>query len=90
MSVSTHLHGGSSATILYVVEDGVVEEHGVLRHDADEVAHALLRELLDVTAVDEHGALHGVVEAEQQTRDCGLAGTWHSWIHTGTYIYIYI
>jgi ATP-binding cassette, subfamily B, heavy metal transporter len=62
------------AAIADVVADGVVEQHGVLRHDADGGAQARLRHGPDVLAVDQHAAAGDVVEAEQDARDGGFAG----------------
>ncbi len=56
-----------------VVGDGVVEQHGVLRHDADRLAQAVLRELAQVLAVDGDRAAGDVVEAVQQPRQRALA-----------------
>src|SRR5258706_7495878 len=56
-----------------VVEDGVVEEDGVLRDDADRLAQARLRDIAQVLAVDADGARIDVVEAEQEARDRRLA-----------------
>ena len=57
-----------------VVVDRVVEQHRVLRHDADRAAQAVLRDLADVLAVDRDRAGVDVVEAEQQPRQRRLAG----------------
>ncbi|MCY1518954.1 hypothetical protein D9M68_536900 [compost metagenome] len=61
------------APVADVVADGVVEQHGVLRHDADRRPQAGLRHVADVLAVDQNRAAVGVVEAEQQARDGGFA-----------------
>mmetsp|Transcript_16529 Transcript_16529/g.64517 ORF Transcript_16529/g.64517 Transcript_16529/m.64517 type:complete len:491 (-) Transcript_16529:421-1893(-) len=56
-----------------VVGDRVVEQHRVLRHDADGPAQAGLRHLADVLTVDADGARVDVVEAVEQPRQRALA-----------------
>lgn len=56
-----------------VVCNGVVEQHGVLRHDADRLAHADLRDLFDVLARDQDAILLHIVEPEQEPRQGGFA-----------------
>ena len=56
-----------------VVVDGIVEQHRILRHDADGAAQAFLRDLADVLTIHEDAACGRVVEAEQQARQRGLA-----------------
>ena len=65
---------GAGAAIGDVVEDRVVEQHGVLRHHADRAAQAVLRHVADVLAVDLDRAAIDIVEAEQQARDRRFAG----------------
>ena len=65
---------GAGLAIGDVVFDRVVEQHGVLRDDADGGAQGLLLHVADVLAVDQDAAAGHVVEAEQQARDGGLAG----------------
>src|SRR6188508_3570430 len=65
---------GSWSAVRDVVVDRVVEEHGVLRNDADRRANAVLGRLADVLTVDANGARRHVVEAKQQARDGRLAG----------------
>jgi len=65
--------GGPGAAVGDVVFDGVVEQHGVLRHDADGTAHAGLGHILHVLPVDRDAALLHIVEAEQQARQGRLA-----------------
>jgi hypothetical protein len=48
-----------------VLPDRVVEEHGVLRHDADACAQRGLRDGTHVLPVHQHRALVHVVEPEQ-------------------------
>ena len=57
-----------------VVGHGVVEEHGVLRHDADGAAQARLRERANVVPGDGDAPAAHVVEAKQQARQGALAG----------------
>src|SRR5262249_37040186 len=64
---------GAGAAIGDVVADRVVEEDGVLRHDADGPADAVLRDVPQVLAVDADGTALDVVEAEEKTRDRRLA-----------------
>ena len=65
--------GGVPASVADVVADRVVEEHGVLRDDADRGAKALLRHVADVLPVDQDAPAGHVVEAEEQPRDRRLA-----------------
>ena len=58
-----------------IVEDRVVEQHGVLGNDADRRAQGVLGDVADVFAVDEHAAAGHVVEPEQDAADRRLAGT---------------
>ena len=51
----------------------VVEQHGVLRHDADGRAQARLGDVADVLPVERDAPAVHVVEAEQQPRQRGLA-----------------
>ena len=62
------------AAVADVVADGVVEQHGILRHHADGGAQRSLRHIADVLAVDQDAAAADVVEAKQQPRDRRLAG----------------
>ena len=71
---STSSSLGVPAAVADVVADGVVEQHGVLRHHADGGAQGFLRHVAHVLAVDQDAAAGHVVEAEQQPRDRGLAG----------------
>ena len=56
-----------------VALDGVVEKHGVLRHDAHVFAHALLRIVAQRDPVDADVARRGVVEPRQQFAQRRLA-----------------
>ena len=51
-----------------VVEDGVVEQHRVLRHHAQRRAQRRLRDVADVLPVDGDAAAGHVVEAQQDAR----------------------
>ncbi len=64
----------AGAAIGDVVFDRVVEQHRVLRHDADGLAQAGLRDRADVLAVDRDAPAADVVEAVQQPRQRRLAG----------------
>ena len=65
---------GFPAAVADVVADGVVEQHGVLRHHADGRAQRVLRDVADILAVDRNAPAADLVEAEQQARDGGFAG----------------
>ena len=65
---------GAGAAVGDVRPDGVVEQHGVLRHQTDRGAQGLLSDVAQILAVDQDRALVDVVEAEQQAHDRGLAG----------------
>ncbi len=62
------------AAVANVVADGIVEQHGVLRHHADGLAQRLLRHLRDILVIDQDAAAGQIIEAEQQPRDRRLAG----------------
>ena len=64
---------GAGAAIGDVVGHRVVEQHRVLRHDADGAAHAVLGDLADVLAGDGDAARLHVIEAVQQPRQGALA-----------------
>ncbi len=59
------LLGGIRTPVLDVVEDRIVEEHGILRHHADRRTQALLGHIANVLAVDGHATGGDIVEAEQ-------------------------
>ena len=61
------------AAISDVVADGVVEQHAVLRDDADGAAQGLLGDGGDILPVDQDAPGPRIVEAEQQPGDGGLA-----------------
>ena len=67
------LRAGTRAAIGDVVAHGVVEEHGVLRHDADCAAHAVLRDLAQVLPGDLDAPTAYIVKAIEQARQRGLA-----------------
>ena len=65
---------GTGFAISNVVFHRVIEQHGVLRHDANRLAHAGLRDLFDVLPGNQDlSALH-VVKPEQQSCQRGFAG----------------
>ena len=71
-----HLRVGRvRAAIADVVADRVVEQHRVLRDDADGPAHACLFDIPHVLSVDQHPAFRHVIEAVKQPGDGGLART---------------
>ena len=65
---------GAGTAIGDVVADGVVEEHGILRHHAECTAQAFLGHALDVLPVDADAARGDIVETEDEARDRRLAG----------------
>jgi len=67
------LAAGVGPAVGDVVVQRVVEQHGVLRHDADGLAQAVLGHVAHVLAVDQYAAAADVVETEQQTRQGGFA-----------------
>jgi len=67
------LEGGAGLRVADVVGDAHLEEQGLLEHDAELPAHARLRDVLHVDAVDPHGALLHVVEAHEQRENRRLA-----------------
>ena len=70
---------GLRAGVAEVGPHRVVEQVRVLRHDADGGSQRLARDVAQISAVDGDGALVGVVEAQQQRREGGLART--RWPH---------
>ena len=68
------IHARILIRILDVVVDGVVEQHRILRHDADVLAQAGLSHVADVLPVDQDAAVIRFVKTEQQSRQRGLAG----------------
>ena len=71
---STRASSTSSQPVGDVGAHGVVEEHRLLRHEADLLAQARERRVAHVDAVDQDRALGHVVEARQQVDERGLAG----------------
>lgn len=67
------LVGGRGPRVADVVHERVVEQHRLLRHDAEVAAQAGDRDVADVGAVDGDGAAVGVVEAEEQAQQRRLA-----------------
>ena len=65
---------GTRPAVGDVVGHRVVEQHRVLRHDADRAAQAVLRERADVVPGDGDAPGAHVVEAEHQPRQRALAG----------------
>ncbi|KAH0442305.1 P-loop containing nucleoside triphosphate hydrolase protein, partial [Aureobasidium melanogenum] len=64
---------GGGPPVRNVVGNRLVEQHGVLRHDADGFAQALLRHLAQILAVDPDGATVGLIEPEQELHNGRLA-----------------
>ena len=57
------------ASVSDVVEDGIVEQHAVLRDDRDVLAKVADAEILDVLAVHKNFSLLQLVESVEQTHD---------------------
>ena len=58
----------SGAAIRDVVIDGVVEQHGVLRHDADGCSQTVLGQVADILTIDRDAPCIDIVEAVDQAR----------------------
>ena len=69
---------GIPAAVANVVPDGIVEQHGVLRHHADRGPQRRLRDVADILAIDQNPAARDVIETKQQARDGGFAGAGRS------------
>lgn len=69
------LPGGARVAVLDIVEDGVVEEGRLLRHDADVLPQRLELDALQVLAVDRDATRGRVVESIEQPKHCTLART---------------
>ena len=65
---------GAGLAVGNVVFHCVVEQHRVLRHDADGLAHAGLGDVLDVLPGDRDATLLHIVKAVQQARQRGFPG----------------
>ena len=61
------------AAIADIVANAVVEQHGVLRNNADGTAQAGLRDIAQILVVDRNPAAGHVVKTVQQPRDGRLA-----------------
>ena len=59
--------------VRHIVQDGVVEEHAVLRDDPYGLTETLQAHLPDVPVANQDAAIQGVVETVQETDDGGLA-----------------
>jgi len=70
--------GGIPAAVANVVADGIVEQHGVLRHHADRGAQRGLRDVADILAIDQDPAARDVIETKHQARDGRFAGAGRS------------
>ena len=65
----THLiHARIGAAVLDVVTQAVVEQDGVLRHDANRAAQAALRDVRNGLAINRYFARIDVIKTEQQAR----------------------
>ena len=63
---------GLRAAIRNVVVNRVVEQHCVLRHDADRSAQGRLFDFANIRFVNQYAPVADVVEAIQQARECGF------------------
>ena len=52
-------------TVTHILENAVVEQHGILRNNADGPAQGGLAQLSNILAVDQNAACTGVVEPEK-------------------------
>lgn len=68
------LHRNVQPPVGDVVPDRVVEEHRLLRDEADLLAQGFERDRTDLVAVEQNAAGGGVVKARQEVCDRGLAG----------------
>ena len=68
------LPGRAGTTHQQVVKDGVVEEHGLLRHDPDLPTQVGQRDLADVDTVNFNGTSRGFIETRHQVGEGGFAG----------------
>ncbi len=68
------LVGGVEAAVADIFSDGGMEEEGLLVDDADPAAEGGLGDGFDIGAIDEDGALGGVVEAHEEAEEGGFSG----------------
>ena len=61
--------------IQQIVHDIRIEQHRILRHDADVSAQTVQLQVSKVVAVDGDRAVCHVVEAEEELERCGLSAT---------------
>ena len=57
---------GQGIAVTHVLKNAVIEQHGILGHDADGSAQGVLAQLTDILVVDGNVAAVGIVEAEQE------------------------
>src|SRR3546814_11468067 len=60
---------GTCSPISDVVADGIVEQHRILRHDANLLSERCLRNLRNILAIDQNAPGLHIIEAEEQARD---------------------
>ena len=63
---------GVIAAIGDVIADGIVEQHGILRHHANRAVQTVLGHIAHILPVHAHGTALHIVEPEQQTPDGGF------------------
>lgn len=68
------LLAGVRTAIGNVVGNRIVEEHRILRHDADRAAQGRLRDITNILTIDQDGALVDIIKTKQQPRERGFAG----------------
>ncbi len=71
------LFGGGGVAVEDVIVDSVVEEEGVLIHDADVITEGGLLNAFDIMPINEDAAFFGIVEAHEEGEEGGLpCSTW--------------
>lgn len=63
---------GVIAAIGDVIADGIVEQHGILRHHANRAVQTVLGHIAHILPVHAHGTALHIIEPEQQTPDGGF------------------
>jgi hypothetical protein len=66
-------HRSVEVAVVNVVADGVVEQRCILRHNTNRASQAVERDVANVLPVDKDAAFLGVVKAEEEAEDRGLA-----------------
>src|SRR5690606_35544076 len=66
--------GGGGLSVGDVVEDGVIEEERILKHDADMPSEGTLSERAQVLAIQQDASFPRIIEAHEECHQRGLAG----------------